>query len=777
MDNVKKIYGDRYEILSLIGEGGMACVYSAWDRKLDRKVALKLLHPQFANNPEIRERFYGEAKAISVLDHPNILRIYDFSGENSQESWLVTEILTGKTLADFIKEFPGNRLHPIIATCIVKEITKALIEAHSKNIVHRDIKPENIMILKNGQIKLMDFGIAKNLKKVSMTVTGTFMGSPSYMSPEQIKGVDVDHKTDLYSLGVVFYELLTGDVPYKGSSTHEVIYKITQAQLIPPKELVPSIPEDLNSMVIKLMEKDPEDRYKKAKNFALDLDTFLVLNGFAESNIELERYFSNRKKFEQRLKNLTLFDNDTEKQKIVEVRNDYKTQKMAVVRTVKTLILDQNLIEKRLSDINEQALNHKSRNFEEISAKSIGSKRFVKEQLVDEDLSYESVDQSIQVDNKKHKGRYSLKAAAGYDSNLSRRTNNHYSGNRVVAANTPNYPRRAEINRRVIKEYNDKMYQDALIGYYYGRKSSSNTASYFVGIFSVLFMLVLLGVGYYALQSKVNNNILNEKIETLEQKNTFLKENYHKIKKTKKSESKNKSTVNKDNQKQSHDKSSVVNTNREQVKIQSTKTNNSVESKEIKKADNKKLQKNTNETKYQKGSNSLKNKDQNSRLQEPKTPSSKKENRVVKSSNQPVTKPIFISETKYMEDRKNKRFVTETSAKISLKDLENRSNSTGNQVKSEIKEVNTKKQNVQQQKPQATTGTLIISSRPASDIYINGVKRGTTLDQTINSGRIKLPNGSYSIELRREGYKSYFTNIKIEGGETKNIFGQLRRVN
>ena len=293
--------GGRYRVIDRIGEGGMAYVYVAIDEKLGRKVAIKVLHDHLGQNQEIRKRFQLEARAISGLDHPNIVKIYDFSGSQSDDLWIVTEMLQGLNLAQFVERYPKSRLHPILATCIVRETCKALEKAHSKGIVHRDIKPENIMITESGQVKLMDFGIAKDLQRNSMTVTGTFMGSPSYMSPEQVRGRDLDHRTDIYSLGILYYEIIAGQLPYRGKSQGEVVLKIAEGTFAPPSELLPGLPDHINAVILRAMSKEPHLRYSSATSLADDLDNYLANNGFVESHVELERFFGDRAQFEARL--------------------------------------------------------------------------------------------------------------------------------------------------------------------------------------------------------------------------------------------------------------------------------------------------------------------------------------------------------------------------------------------------------------------------------------------------------------------------------------------
>lgn len=300
------IVGSRYQIQSRIGEGGMAAVYLAIDKKLDRKVAIKILHEHMEKSPEIRRRFHQEAKSISSLDHPNILKIYDFSGLKSKRLWIVTEIINGYSLGEYTNKFCNGFLHPIIASIVIREICKALEAAHTKGIVHRDIKPENVMLTNKGQIILMDFGIAKDLQEHSLTQTGTFMGSPSYMSIEQIKGLNIDHRTDIYSLGVVFYELITGKLPYSGQSTHDLASNIISGKYMEPRYLVDNLSPEINRIILKCMNLKKDQRPEKIKHVGQYLDQFLSSYGFVESHIELERYFRDRATYEARLDLLNL---------------------------------------------------------------------------------------------------------------------------------------------------------------------------------------------------------------------------------------------------------------------------------------------------------------------------------------------------------------------------------------------------------------------------------------------------------------------------------------
>lgn len=304
MADLARRIGGRYRLQHRLGEGGMASVYAALDEKLQRRVAVKLLHAHLARNAEVRSRFRLEAQAVSALDHPNVVRVYDYSGSRSKELWLVTELVEGRTLAQILRE--NGTPHPVVGLCIAREVCKALQEAHARGLVHRDVKPENVMITHQGRLKLMDFGIAKDMRHQSMTQAGSFMGSPSYMSPEQVKGQDVDVRTDIYSLGVVMYELATGVLPFVGSSTHEIILKIVEGRYLAPRDINVSLPIAMDRMVRRCLGRSPSDRYGSTSELAREMDHSLVGLGFAESHVELERYYRDRSAFEARLAQLSM---------------------------------------------------------------------------------------------------------------------------------------------------------------------------------------------------------------------------------------------------------------------------------------------------------------------------------------------------------------------------------------------------------------------------------------------------------------------------------------
>lgn len=296
-----ELIGHRYRVLRKIGEGGMAIVSIAVDEKLGRDVAIKVLKERYENHDEIRVRFQHEARAISAFDHPNILKIFDFSGEDSKQLWIVTELIHGRNLAQILETTPSGWLHPLIAASIVREICRALTAAHEHGVVHRDVKPENVMITHHGAVKLMDFGIAKIQRINSMTQTGMFMGSPSYMSPEQVRGRDVDHRSDIYSLGVLFYELITGKLPYSGTSTADIAMKILGGEFVHPRFIMEGIPSDLDKMIVKCLDLNPENRPQTIEEVGQTLDQILNSMGLDGSMQELERCFKDPKAYGDRL--------------------------------------------------------------------------------------------------------------------------------------------------------------------------------------------------------------------------------------------------------------------------------------------------------------------------------------------------------------------------------------------------------------------------------------------------------------------------------------------
>ena len=262
---IQRILARRYELQELIGGGGMADVYKAQDKLLDRAVAVKILHQQYANDAEFVEKFRREATAAAKLAHPNIVNIYDV-GEDGGSQYIVMEYVSGPTLKEVIQQ--KGCLEPIEAVRIAKEIASALESAHRNNLVHCDIKPHNILVMPDGHIKVTDFGIARAVSASTMTYSGSVMGSVHYFSPEQAKGTVITTKSDVYSLGVVLYEMLTGQLPFNGETSVSIALKHLQEEPVPIRQLNPSIPPVLEAIVQKAMSKDPADRPNSTELYA-----------------------------------------------------------------------------------------------------------------------------------------------------------------------------------------------------------------------------------------------------------------------------------------------------------------------------------------------------------------------------------------------------------------------------------------------------------------------------------------------------------------------------
>ena len=261
----------RYEIHELIGVGGMANVYRCNDTVDDREVAIKILKDEYLNNEEFIRRFKNESKAIAMLSHPNIVKVYDVSfGDMIQ--YIVMEYIDGVTLKEYIERQGIIEWKDVLH--LTTQILKALQHAHECGIVHRDIKPQNIMLLQDGTIKVTDFGIARFSDKATRTMTDQAIGSVHYIAPEQARGDVTDGKTDIYSVGVMLYEMLTGKLPFDGDSAVSVA--LMQLQSVPkrPREVNPGIPIGLEQITMKAMQKQPSDRYTSAAEMLSELERF-----------------------------------------------------------------------------------------------------------------------------------------------------------------------------------------------------------------------------------------------------------------------------------------------------------------------------------------------------------------------------------------------------------------------------------------------------------------------------------------------------------------------
>jgi len=256
-----------YKILEKLGEGGMGVVYKAQDTKLKRTVALKFLPPELTRNPEAKERFVHEAQAASALDHPNICTIHEIDEANDR-TFIVMACIDGPNLRERVQ---AGSLKLDEALDIAIQVASGLQAAHEKGIVHRDLKSANIMITSQGQAKIMDFGLAKSSSQTTITRTGTTMGTPAYMSPEQTRGEQVDHRTDIWSLGVVLYEIVTGQLPFKGDHEQAVIYSILNVEPQPMTSLRTGVPMELERIVNKTLAKSPGERYQHVDGLLVDL--------------------------------------------------------------------------------------------------------------------------------------------------------------------------------------------------------------------------------------------------------------------------------------------------------------------------------------------------------------------------------------------------------------------------------------------------------------------------------------------------------------------------
>lgn len=265
---------DKYEILQKIGEGGMASVYRGRHVTLGRDVAIKVLHPHLSRVPRNRQRFAREARAIENLDHDNILRIFDYSGESTEHCYIVTEFVDGQTLQQLLVD------HGVMPSEVVAQLGMRLAEAlqyaHDQGIIHRDLKPENVMLRRDGTVKLMDFGIARFLDEMHLTVTGALVGSPAYMSPEQAMERVLDSRSDLFSLGTLLFHLVTGQLPFSGNNPSIVLRNIIEGNRPGVADLAPAVAGPLADLIHSLLQTDPDDRPRTAAEVGLRLGNVLT---------------------------------------------------------------------------------------------------------------------------------------------------------------------------------------------------------------------------------------------------------------------------------------------------------------------------------------------------------------------------------------------------------------------------------------------------------------------------------------------------------------------
>ena len=267
---IGKMLDDRYEILELIGSGGMANVYKARCHRLNRLVAIKILKSDLADNADFRRRFHDESQAVAQLSHANIVSVYDVS-TNPDMEYIVMELIDGITLKQYMER--RGRMDWRESLHFITQIMRGLSHAHSRGIIHRDIKPQNIMVLRDGSVKVADFGIAC-LANQGQTLTQEALGSVHYISPEQARGDRIDARSDIYSAGVVLYEMLTGRLPFEGDSAVSVAIQHLSSVPLAPRDIDPSIPEPLELICMKAMNSDPNKRYASADAMIEDLEKF-----------------------------------------------------------------------------------------------------------------------------------------------------------------------------------------------------------------------------------------------------------------------------------------------------------------------------------------------------------------------------------------------------------------------------------------------------------------------------------------------------------------------
>jgi tRNA A-37 threonylcarbamoyl transferase component Bud32 len=289
----------RYRIIEEVGQGGMAVVYRAQDEKLRREVAVKVLHAHLLAEPESKARLEREARAVAKLNHDGILQIFDYSSEEAAASYIVTEFIDGQTL----KQFLGNRRLPVpeLAALIVIELGEALSHAHSLGIIHRDIKPENVMVRKDGVLKLMDFGVAQVVDLERMTVTGQILGSPAYMAPEVLDGRTLDFRSDVFSVGVMLYQMATGVLPFTGKNPHEVLRRVSEGKFADPRTLNRLVSDQLAKVIVRALARKPEDRFPTLQQMVEELRSYASDAGLGQPREELRQYLTEPEEYEKTL--------------------------------------------------------------------------------------------------------------------------------------------------------------------------------------------------------------------------------------------------------------------------------------------------------------------------------------------------------------------------------------------------------------------------------------------------------------------------------------------
>ena len=292
---------ERYEIVKTIGEGGMANVYLAKDTILSRNVAVKVLRGDLSSDEKFIRRFQREALSVSNLSHPNIVEVYDV-GEEDGQYYIVMEYIEGKTLKQLIHKRGALTIPEVID--IMSQLTDGLAHAHEAYIIHRDIKPQNIMILDNGEVKITDFGIAVAMNATQLTQTNSVMGTVHYLPPEQANGKSATVKTDIYSLGILMYELLTGSVPFKGDNAVEIALKHMKEKLPSVRKQNPLIPQSIENILLKACAKNPRNRYDSVRQMHDDLEHAMEMKMKKNIFIHIQKMIWMKLKTHQLFQNL-----------------------------------------------------------------------------------------------------------------------------------------------------------------------------------------------------------------------------------------------------------------------------------------------------------------------------------------------------------------------------------------------------------------------------------------------------------------------------------------
>jgi serine/threonine-protein kinase len=290
----------KYEVREEIGRGGMAVVYRGWDPELEREVAIKVLHPHLSSLPESKRRFHREARAVARLRAPNILEIFDYSGKDSEQAYIVTEFIHGTTLKEYCDRH--GEMPTEAAALLALEVCRGLLHAHQHKVIHRDIKPENIMIREDGAVKITDFGIAQMAGTTQMTMTGQILGSPAYMSPEHVENKPLDFRADIFSMGTLLYWLTTRRLPFEGRNPHAVIKRIVEGDYVDPMRIAPAMGDQMAGVIRRCLEVNPDDRFPAVEDLISALEAFLRDVDVQPTGRELREYLHDPAAYTQTLR-------------------------------------------------------------------------------------------------------------------------------------------------------------------------------------------------------------------------------------------------------------------------------------------------------------------------------------------------------------------------------------------------------------------------------------------------------------------------------------------